>query len=46
MNDVSTALKIMNTAIKTVKIIDFIKRILVLIAVLTFGIFAFRFIRK
>ncbi len=46
MNEISTALRVINTTIKTVKIIDIVKRITISIAVLTVGIFAFRFFRK
>lgn len=46
MNEITNALRVINTAVKTVKIIDVIKKAVVASAALICCIFAVRFWRK
>lgn len=46
MNEITNALRVVNTAFKTVRIMDIIKRIVVALAALMCCIFAVRFWRK
>lgn len=46
MNEITNALRVVNTAFKTVRIMDIIKRIVVAFAALMCCIFAVRFWRK
>jgi hypothetical protein len=46
MNEIASALRVMNTAVKTVRIIEIIKKATVLSAAITCCVFVFKFFRK
>ena len=46
MNEITKALKIADTAIRTVRIIDVVKKGIITVAAVTCCLFAFRFFRK
>ena len=46
MNEITSALRVANTAIKTVRIIDAIKKTVVVASVISCGFLAFRFIKS
>lgn len=46
MNEITSALRVVNTAFKTVRIIDIVKKIVVATAAVLCGVFAIRFWRK
>lgn len=46
MNEITSALKVVNTAVKTVRIIDFVKKIIVASAAMLCCVFAIKLWRK
>ncbi len=46
MNEITSALKVANAAMKTVKTIDVIKKTVIAAAAVSCGIFVLKFIRK
>lgn len=46
MNEITSALRVANTAFKTVRIIDIVKKVIVAAAVMLCGVFMLRFWRK
>lgn len=46
MNEIANALKVMNTAVKTVKVIDVVRKATISAAVAACCVIAVRFIRK
>lgn len=46
MNEITSALRVANTAFKTVKIIDIVKKVVIGAAALLCGFFVLRFWRK
>lgn len=46
MDEITNALKVANTAIKTVRIIDIIKKLVITGAAVSCGVFALRLLKK
>lgn len=46
MNEITNALRVANTAFKTVRIIDIVKKLIIAAAAMSCGVFVLRFFRK
>ncbi len=46
MNEITSALKVADTAVKTVRIIDIVKKLVIVSAAMSCGVLAVRFLRK
>lgn len=46
MNEITNALKVANTAVKTVRVIDVVKKLVIAGAAVSCGVFVVRFFRK